>query len=82
MELKSVGYKMKIDEGLNKLIWYVLGSVLTLVLSSGVGSLKELSSSVNELNVKIGVIVERTENLQKRVETYEDRLREIEIKRR
>lgn len=73
---------MRVEELVPKIIFLILGGLLTFYINTGVGSLDKLSSSVNELNVKIGVMVERTDTLQKEVKDHSDRIRMIEIKKR
>lgn len=73
---------MRVEELVPKIIFLILGGLLTFYINTGVGSLDKLSSSVNELNVKIGVMVERTDTLQKEVKDHSERLRMIEIKKR
>lgn len=72
---------MKIEEIVPKIIFLILGILLTFYINTGVSSLDKLSTSVNELNVKIGVMVERTDTLQKEVKDHSDRIRMIEIKK-
>lgn len=73
---------MNIEELVPKIIFLILGGLLTFYINTGVGSLDKLSTSVNELNVKIGVVIERTDTLQKEVKDHSDRIRMIEIKKR
>lgn len=73
---------MRVEELVPKIIFLILGGLLTFYINTGVGSLDKLSSSVNELNVKIGVVIERTDTLQKEVKDHSDRIRMIEIKKR
>ena len=47
----------------------------------GVDSLKDLSKSINELNVKIGVVIERTDGQQKRLDNHEERIHVLETKK-
>lgn len=66
---------------INKFIQWGFEALLLLLLSLGVGALKDVSHSVNELNVKIGVIVEKQGTQQLKIEDHESRLRYIEMKR-
>lgn len=48
-------------------------------ISMGVAALKDVSTSINELNVKIGVMVERTDGMQKRLDIQDDRIHLLEL---
>lgn len=54
----------------------IVGSVVV-----GVDALKDLSKSINELNVKIGVVIERTDGQQKRLDNHEERIHVLETKK-
>lgn len=69
---------MKAEELIFKAGTWLLGIILVASVSAGVASLKDLSGSVNELNLKIGIMVERTDGMQKKIEDHEDRLRFVE----
>ncbi len=69
---------MNAQEMIYKIGTWVLGGLLIFVVSSGVSNLEKLSSSVNELNLKIGIMVERTDGMQKKIDDHEDRLKYVE----
>lgn len=62
-----------------------LGDVLYGILAFGamgiagftVKYLKEISKNLQDLNVKVAVIIERHENLEKRVEKLEDKTEDL-----
>lgn len=63
----------------NQLIQRGFELLISLATMTGVGALKDMSKSINELNVKIGVMVEKTDGLQKAVDNHGERLRLIEM---
>lgn len=69
---------MTAQEMIYKIGTWILGALLIGSITSGVSTLKELSGSVNELNLKIGIMVERTDGMQKKIDDHEDRLKYVE----
>ena len=47
------------------------------VLYVGLGSFRRMTDSVEALNVKIAVLIERTENHSKAIEKHDERISEI-----
>jgi len=69
---------MKPEETIYRIGTWILGSLLVGSVTMGVNTLEKLSNSVNDLNYKIGIVIERTDIQQKKIEDHEDRLRSVE----
>ena len=49
-------------------------AILTGLLAFAVSFLKDVADSVNKLNVQMGVVIERMENYDERIEKLEDKI--------
>lgn len=69
---------MKPEEIIYRIGTWILGVLLVGSVTMGVHTLEKLSQSVNDLNFKIGIVIERTDIQEKKIEDHEDRLRSVE----
>lgn len=69
---------MKPEEMIYRIGTWILGLLLVGSVTMGVNTLEKLSQSVNDLNFKIGIVIERTDIQEKKIEDHEDRIRSVE----
>lgn len=63
----------------NKFMDWIFYAALTFAASRVVGSIDSINASVSELNVKMGIVVEKTSNHELQLQKQDDRLRKLEI---
>ncbi len=52
----------------------IIGVLLVYIFNKAVGALSDLEKSVEQLNIRIAVIVEKTDNHEKRIEKLEEKI--------
>jgi len=57
-----------------RFLFYILRTVTSLAMMTGAYYAKEISSSVNDLNIKMATIIERTDIHTKQIEKLEKRV--------
>lgn len=53
------------------LICAVIGGLITVIMNGILSTLKELNQSVSDLNIKMGVMMEKADNHEKRLSSLE-----------
>jgi hypothetical protein len=66
----------------NRLIQWGFEGLAVGAICLGVSVLSDISKSVNDINAKIVLVIERTDVHTKMLESHESRLRDLEIRRR
>ncbi len=52
----------------------IIGALLVFIFKTSLDTLRNLEKSVEDLNINIAVIVEKTANHEKRIEKLEDKI--------
>lgn len=60
------------------LIVTIFGSLISLLLGIGMQSLKKMSTSIESLNKKVAVVIERSDQHTRALEKHDDRIRSLE----
>jgi hypothetical protein len=66
------------EHGFESFVQWAFQGILGVVAIYGVKVLADLNHSIQELNIKVAVIIQRTEWLEKGLEHHDDRLSKLE----
>lgn len=64
----------------NEVLRFLFYGVAAFMANRATGILDKLESSVNDLNVKLAVVVTKTDNYETRFDRQDIRIRDLEIK--